>query len=406
MDQGLEFGRNVSGQVTGVTRWNVTRPPDTEHGSQGRNAADQLSDQLTKQPWYYGEIQFQLAFELLQEHANMGDYIVLRSTELQYFLLWMSYNNRVKRLNITTEVSLPLILDTWRWECMANSWVQKQENNVGFYVQPLSNKDHHKKTSQSRYKLKTQNKSFIFCGFCQTFQAPIHLCPETLLWYNVDYANLLLIKATTREGAERRSHLLHARNSNNIKNAQVFPSKAKMLVSLCNDHNTYWIKKDRLEYIQSQRERFTRMCQEDFENYIKTENFDNCEHDFKKLITEMKVKFWFAARKREFKNIKTQEMEEKIEEIYKIKLRNEITRSELEKRNGVKFSDEQLSQMRDDVKLNEVTRETLKDQMTEMKIEIETERQWQQTILAGANKLAEATKRYVAPGDLMMFDYV
>merc|ERR1712055_462869 len=79
MDQGLEFGRNVSGQVTG-TRGNVTRPPDTEHGSQGRNAADQLSDQLTKQPWYYGEIQFQLAFELLQEHANMGDYIVLRST--------------------------------------------------------------------------------------------------------------------------------------------------------------------------------------------------------------------------------------------------------------------------------------------------------------------------------------
>ena len=106
-------------------------------------------------------------------------------------------------------------------------------------------------------------------------------------------------------------------------------------------------------------------------------------------------------------------MEEKIEEIYKIKLRNEITRSVLELRNGVKFSDEQLfqgqlreqlSQMRDNVKLCEVTRETLKDQMTEMKIEIETERQWQQTILAGANKLAEATKRYVAPGDLMMFD--
>ena len=56
MDQGLEFGRQVSGQVTGVTRWNVTRPPDTEHGSQGCNAADQLSDQLSKQPWYYGDI--------------------------------------------------------------------------------------------------------------------------------------------------------------------------------------------------------------------------------------------------------------------------------------------------------------------------------------------------------------
>ena len=81
------------------------------------------------------------------------------------------------------------------------------------------------------------------------------------------------------------------------------------------DHETYWRKKERNEYIQEQRERITIMCQEDFENYIKTENFDNCGHDFKKLITEMKVTFWFASRKREFKNIKTQEMEEKIEEI-------------------------------------------------------------------------------------------
>ena len=61
--------------------------------------------------------------------------------------------------------------------------------------------------------------------------------------------------------------------------------------------------------------------------------------------------------------------------------------------------------MRDNVKLNKVTRETLKDQITKMKIEIETEQQWQQTILAGANKLAEINLPIygVAPGDLMMF---
>ena len=140
----------------------------------------------------------------------------------------------------------------------------------------------------------------------------------------------------------------------------------------------------------------------------------------------MKVTFWFAARKREFKNIKTQEMEEKIEEIYKIKRQNEITRSVLESRNpGIKFSDEQLSQMRDDVKLNEVTRETwrypgvkfseellsqmrydvelnevtretLKDQITKMKIEIETEQQWQQ-------QQQQQSPITIALGNLIMF---
>ena len=200
---------------------------------------------------------------------------------------------------------------------MANSLVQKQENNVGFYIQPLSDKDHHKKTSQSRYKLKTQNKSFIFCGFCQTFQAPIHLCPETLLWYNVDYANLLLIKATTREGAERRSHLLHMRNSNNIKNAQVFPSKAKMLVSLCNDHNEYWVKKERLEYLQNHRERFAGMCQEDWEHYIKTEEFKNCGSDFKGLVNEFITRFWFGKQERIFfKEYSTQDLDKKIEDKF------------------------------------------------------------------------------------------
>ena len=105
----------------------------------------------------------------------------------------------------------------------------------------------------------------------------------------------------------------------------------------------------------------------------------------------MKVTFWFAARKREFKNIKTQEMEEKIEEIYKTKLRNEITRSGLELKDNYRYSaEEQLSQMRDNVKLNKVTRETLKDQITKMKIEIE-EQQWQQLMLAEANRMAEET---------------
>ena len=143
-------------------------------------------------------------------------------------------------MNITTEVLTfsDSHFDTWRWECSVQSWVQKQENNVDFCVQPLSNKDQLKKTSQTRYKLKTQNKSFVFCGFCQTFQSSIHLCPETLLWYNIDYANLVLIRAVTREEAERRSHLLHTRHSNNIKNARVFTS---------NDANAYWVEKENQE---------------------------------------------------------------------------------------------------------------------------------------------------------------
>ena len=272
MDQRSEFGH----VMTGVTRYvpstrsqgtrNVTRPPDTGpcevaktmHGSQGCKAADQQKipnitppDMLSVQPWYFGDIQFQMAWELMQEHAEMGNYIVLQNEELKYFLLWMSCNRTIRKMNITTEVLTfsGSHFDTWRWECSVQSWVQKQENNVDFCVQPLSccSKVQLQKTSQTRYKLKTQNKSFVFCGFCQTFQSSIHLCPETLLWYNIDYANLVLIRAVTREGAERRSHLLHTRHSNNIKNARVFTSKAKMLASLYNDANAYWVEKENQE---------------------------------------------------------------------------------------------------------------------------------------------------------------
>ena len=142
----------------------------------------------------------------------------------------------------------------------------------------------------------------------------------------------------------------------------------------------------------------------------------NDDDDFKALIMEIKVTLWFAARKGKFKKIKPKEMKEKIEEIYKIKEQNEITRSVLESSNpGHKFSDwsdKDLSEMRDyvksneitrenwryhdvyckfseellsqmrfscyDVELNEITRETLKDQITKLKMEIKTEQQQQQ----------------------------
>ena len=63
-----------------------------------------------------------------------------------------------------------------------------------------------------------------------------------MCWYNIDFNNLVYIRANTRAGAERRSHLLN----NFGPRAKVFPTKTKMSMQLYDDAHEYWVKNERL----------------------------------------------------------------------------------------------------------------------------------------------------------------
>ena len=174
----------------------------------------------------------------------MDNYLVLQNEELYYFIIWMSSHVTIKQQNITVGALLKFIkaedFDTDYWECSVQSFVQERENNMDVCVKPLPNKAQLQKTSQIRYKHHLRKQ--VFCSYCQLFQSTIHLCPETMCWYNIDYNNLVFIRANTRAGVERRSHLLN----NFGPRARVFPTKTKMTMQLYDDAQEYWVKKEHL----------------------------------------------------------------------------------------------------------------------------------------------------------------
>ena len=156
--------------------------------------------------------------------------------------------------------------------------------------------------------------------------------------------------------------------------ATVFPTKSKMQMQLYNDANEYWVKKERHEWLQNQRERFTRMSQEDWEHYIKTLELGKCESDFMELVNEFTTRFWFA-KQRVFDTLSIQDLDKKIED----KFEQDCEAKELRYVGYYTLYDRNVHD-RD-------VRDTLKALITELKIE-------RQIILAVANK------RYKAPGDL------
>ena len=154
-----------------------------------------------------------------------------------------------------------------------------------------------------------------------------------------------------------------------------------MQMQLYNDANEYWVKKERHEWLQNQRERFTRMSQEDWEHYIKTLVVGKCASDFMELVNELTTRFWFAKQKRVFDTLSIQDLDKKIED----KFEQDCEAKELR---YVTFSTIWTHDSKGGFTLYDgVVRDTLKALIAELK----TERQ---------KNLAEANKRYEAPGDL------
>ena len=325
---------------------------------------DMLNVELSKQPWFFGDIPFQIAWENMQEKAIIGNYLVLQNEELNYFIVWMSSHRTIKQQNIKAGALLKFInaedFDTEYWEYSVQSFVQECENNINVCVKPLPNKAQLQKTSQNRYKQNLRKQ--VFCNYCQLFQSNIHLCPETMCWYNIDFNNLIFIRANTRAGAERRSHLLN----NFGPRAQVFPTKSKMTMQLYEDAHEYWVKKERQEWLQNRREIFTRMSPEEWEQSIKKLDIGRCESDFRDLVNELKTKFWFAKQKKVFDKLNIQDLEKTIEDKYE--------------------QDCKAKELGDGIWLGGVARDTLKSLIAEMKTERQT-------------KLAEANRTNEAPSD-------
>ena len=106
---------------------------------------DMLNVELSKQPWFFGDIPFQIAWENMQEKAVIGNYLVLQNEEFKYYIVWMSCHRTIKHQKITAGALLKFIkagdFDTDYWDCSVQSFVQECENNVAVCVKPLPNKE-------------------------------------------------------------------------------------------------------------------------------------------------------------------------------------------------------------------------------------------------------------------------
>ena len=137
-------------------------------------------------------------------------------------------------------------------------------------------------------------------------------------------------------------------------------------MQLYDDAHEYWVKKERQEWLQNQREIFTRMSPEEWEQYIKTLEVGKCKSDFMKLVDEMTTRFWFAKQKKVFDTLSIQDLEKTIEDKFE--------------------QDCKAKELYIYPWFSEVARDTLKALIAEMKTERQT-------------KLAEANKTYEAPSD-------
>ena len=137
-------------------------------------------------------------------------------------------------------------------------------------------------------------------------------------------------------------------------------------MQLYDDAHDYWVKKERHEWLHNQRESFTRMSPEEWEQYIKTLEVGKCKSDFMKLVNELTTRFWFAKQKKVFDTLSLQDLENKIEDKFE--------------------QDCEAKELNIYPWFSDVARDTLQALIAEMKTERQT-------------KLAEANKTYEAPSD-------
>ena len=226
---------------------NVDKIPDAKASTLPSRDKVKFSDknileQFNKQPYFFGSMHDQLAWELLQEHANFGQYFMIQTEDLNFALMWKSGDGTIRQKYLDASGLEDFLNDetfgVTKLESVLQSNIQMcEQSNINIRIEPMPDKEKFRQISQSRHY--RQLRKQIYCCYCQMFQNSIHLCRQKGLWFNIDQLNLVVICAETREKAEKQ------RFDNSSPRAQVFPTRSKMMMKLYEEAEEYWREKER-----------------------------------------------------------------------------------------------------------------------------------------------------------------
>ena len=264
--------------------------------------SEKFHSEFCEKDWYWNDLPMQKAYELMQQFAVPGHYLVLQCDTFIFRIIWKAGDDNIK--------SMPCYLwhfikentfDDATWNHTVQSVVQESTDDSVFAT-PLPGKETHRKISQKRHF--SNLKKMVFCGWCQKYQDTLHWCYEVKDWFNIDQGNLLFIRGKTRTEASRNDFWTESGSR-----ARTFPNRNNMLLQLYREAEVYWVAKERTrtrEWFEENKKDVEKMNESQiidkykrcFNNFAWSEVVEKTLHT---LIAEMKIDIEIAEMKKEQK---------------------------------------------------------------------------------------------------------
>ena len=200
--------------------------------------SEKFHSEFCEKDWYWNELPVQKAYELMQQFAFPGHYLVLQCDTFIFRIIWKAGDDNIKsRPCYLWHFIKENTFDDETWNYTVQSVVQ-ESTDVSVFATPLPGKETHRKISQKRHF--SNLKKMVFCGWCQKYQDTLHWCFEVKDWFNIDQGNLLFIRGKTRTEASRNDFWTESGSR-----ARTFPNRNNMLLQLYQEAENYWVAKER-----------------------------------------------------------------------------------------------------------------------------------------------------------------
>ena len=200
--------------------------------------SEKFHSEFCEKDWFWNELPVQKAYELMQQFALPGHYLVLQCDTFIFRIIWKAGDDNIEsRACYLWQFIKENTFDDETWNYAVQSVVQ-ESTDVSVFATPLPGKETHRKISQKRHF--SNLKKMVFCGWCQQYQDTLHWCYEVKDWFNIDQGNLLFIRGKTRTEASRNDFWTESGSR-----ARTFPNRNNMLLQLYQEAENYWVAKER-----------------------------------------------------------------------------------------------------------------------------------------------------------------
>jgi len=249
--------------------------------------SEKFHNVFCEKDWYYNELPVQKGYELLQQFAVPGQYLVTQCDTFIFRLIWKAGDDNIKSINCYLWHYIKNnTFDDTTWNYTVQCAVQESMDET-VVAKPLPGRLTHRKISQKRHF--SSQKRMIFCGWCQQYQDTLHWCSQVKKWLNIDQGNLLFIRGKTRSEAARNDFWTESGSR-----ARTFQNRNTMLEQLYREAEDYWNGKKgnnrTIEWFEENKKDFEKMNESQINDKYKR-CFNNCTwSEFKtlqSLIVEM-----------------------------------------------------------------------------------------------------------------------